>query len=205
MSISRLTKGEDQMTSRMMRAAAVTALLALFGAAKANEQWAYEQTVDDFTDEKKSRAFSPNMTGDPYRYAGLRVGCNESDAAKGRVSSWVNLGYFNHTGADGLVEVRFDNDEPKPIFINEWSGTHGFNFTHPSFLSESEMWGSLFGMDQFILQLMHKSRLRIQTHYYNHGPVVLDFSLKGAAEAIGKVLDDCNAVLWVERARTRLR
>ena len=142
------------------------------------------------------------MTGDPYKYAGLRVGCNESDAAKGRLSSWVNLGYFNNMGSDGVVMVKFDNDEPKAIFIDEWSGTNGFNFKHPSFLSKSEMAG-LFGMDQFILQLMHKDRLRIQTHYYNHGQVVLDFSLKGAAEAIGKALDDCDASLWVERARTR--
>ena len=189
-------------TDRMIRAALAMAasfgiLLALFGAlgAKANDEWTYKQTVDDFTDETESKALSPELSGRPYIYAGLRVGCDKSQADKGSVSSWVNLGYFNNWGFSDRMDIRFDNDEPKRVGIDEWSGTKGFSFS-PRCSS-----GYCMTLPQFIQELIRKDRLRISTEYYNSGTVVLDFSLTGAADAINKVVDDCDAWDWLEEKR----
>ena len=188
------------MTDRMMRVALAMAasfglLLALFGAVGAlaadNAGWTYEQTVDDFTDETESKALSPSLSGSPYRYAGLRVGCNEAKGAKEKMTSWVNLAYFNNTGSEYSMKVRFDDDAPRRVGIYEWSGSKGFSFSNRC------AYRDCLTLPQFILELIHKNRLRIQTSYYNRGTVVLDFSLAGAADAISKVVDDCDAWDWL--------
>ena len=185
-------------TDRMIRTALAMAasfgiLLALFGAvgAKANDEWTYERTVDDFMDETESKALSPILLGNPYRYAVLKVGCEKTQADKYSVFSWVNLGYFNNTGSEYSMKIRFDDDEPKRVGIDEWSGTKGFSFS-----TRRRYCGACLTLPQFISELIRKNRLRIQTHYYNQGRVVLDFSLAGAADAINKVVDDCDGWEW---------
>ena len=181
------------MIDRMMRAAAVTALLALCGAAKANDQWTYSQTVDEFTDEASSSATAPAIIGKPFNAALTGVKCSISK----KVFAVAMMDYYNNAGSKHAVKVRFDDDEPKRVGIVQLSGTRGFEFKDARGFVSGLYDEEVLTLPQFILELINKNRLRIQTNYYNHGSVVLDFSLAGAADAIRKVIDDCDAWDWL--------
>ena len=179
-------------TDRMMRAALAMAasfgiLLALFGAvgAKANDVWTYVRTFDAFTNEVKTVAASPTIQGVPYEWAGLRVGCeNES------VAAWVNTGRFNMGDFNNvgfsldknqfMAHVRFDQQEPEVVLLSERSGASGFSFP------VGFNWTT-------VSQLLSASRFTIKLEVRQHGQVVLDFPMNGAAHAIGSVVDDCDA------------
>ena len=145
------------------------------------EEWTYHTDTDDFTDAVSTRASSAIFRGEPQRHAVLSVGCS-----KGVVSSWVNTGYFNPSGEATQLDVRFDDDKSRRIWINEWRGTGGFS------IDFNMAFGRFMNKKSFIRSLMEKQRLRILTYYYSHGSAVFDFSLAGANIAIQKVLDDCN-------------
>ena len=142
-------------------------------------QWKVIDTSDEFTDEVGCQASSPTLRTGVYRYAILSVD-NVGDA-------WVNLGYFNNSGSEHTVQVRFDQEPAQTIWINEWSGTKGFSFSELTHTNRYLSKGS------FIEQLRSKSQVRILLRYYNEGQVVLAFSLAGADAAIGQVLNGCKS------------
>jgi hypothetical protein len=143
-------------------------LLASGAAASPAGAWQYSATTDQFTDQRRSRAWSST------RGAVISVRC-----AEGQVETYLMVQTYIDND-DANVRYRVDKGE---VDENVWSSsTTGTGVFSPY-------------AAQTARELASGSRFVIEVTNFADTPYTFSFSLAGSGAAIGRVLNDCGVPL----------
>ena len=185
------------MKTKLCMLGALACLSLTYGTAIA-QTWTHKVTSDDFTDETVRIASVDYETGG-QTYS-LFVNCRDSESLNvGLSGTYINPTGGEYEGSQNRFEVpvRFDSDEPSNEELTEQGNVMFLTSAAARLIAKySDDPGGLIEqvnrrMRQiFVKKLADRSRLRIKFPQHQ-GPVVLDFPLTGAKNALLEVARGC--------------
>ena len=151
-------------------------------AAPANADWTYRETRDSLTGATFATA-TASKVGQPYRTATLTVRCRNS-----KLDVFIAFGYLNLTGGNvygrHVLTANFRtadvNTSHNMVFL-EGQERRSLFYSTQSGNTSREFAITLAGIESFALGLP----------YYNHGRAVPRWTMEGADDAIGRVMQQC--------------
>lgn len=166
-----------------MRVRTILLLTAVALSVRSHGAWTYDSSYDDFEEVTHVTA-TVSAVGEPYRIASFTFRCTDGGTDNSRnTDAYFMFGYLNRAGADDApLRVKFGNDPPHNWEVRGVSeGRRGL------FMSSAR---------PQVEKLAYASSFKVRLAYHNEvGPTTISFSMEGAAEAIGHVLEsDCAAV-----------
>lgn len=188
-----------------MRFLAVVVALVL-GAPGAHAQgWELSSEVDDFSNETRVVAKSPEVSGDPYESSRIFVRCTNGK----ELETYIVFNYLNPTQREGTyirLQTKVDAEDPHDTKARLGREGRSLFLVGAFYLIWEDLFAGPDRTEESVKKLQdtkrpsaHTVAKRLETasayairlSYHNVGPVTIRYDMNGSSEAIQEVISAC--------------
>lgn len=196
----------------MMRFLAVVVALVLAAPGAHAQGWELSSEVDDFSNETRVVAMSPEVSGDPYESSRIFVRCTNGQ----ELETYIVFNYLNPTQREGTyirLQTKIDAEDPfdtkarlsregRSLFLVGGLYLIWEDLTEKSlevFTDPEQRRESVKKLQDSKRPSAHSVAKRLETasayairlSYHNVGPVTIRYDMNGSSETIQEVISAC--------------
>ena len=166
--------------------------------AVARTQWVYEVETNKLTGIRTHMAISPIVFGEPYKWAVLKLQCEED---------WISSGEMVFRFLNPKNIFGFESKKRTRIgirFNKETTEENAIDLTQPaiSLCGRSLLFGTIATPDM-MAKAGKSDWVEFRIDYHNYGIIVIRMTLQGAKTAIEKVIRNSGKIAEAQLAQAK--